>query len=198
MRGAFNADKAISICERDSLDFGEYAERYDLQPNHRTGGPRFYYHQDNGSEILAVAHLDNVQEVRKTAVTMTGAAVLSSALGGLDDRLGAYVILELLPALGMQFDILLTTDEETCQSTAEMFTPTKQYDWMIEFDRGGSDVVLYDYETPELVKLVVDRAPVETGSDPDIRDPATPGVCWPQLGRGLSELSQPPFARLVA
>lgn len=44
--------------------------------------------------------------------------------------------------------------EESGMSTAQHFQPGKQYDWMIEFDRGGTDVVMYDYDDPEVREMV--------------------------------------------
>ena len=111
----------------------------------------FYAFKDNGSDILAVAHLDTVVEHarRKAEFYMTGNG-LAVVSGALDDRLGAYAILELLPRLGVTHDVLLTTGEESGQSTASYFETAKEYKWVIEFDRGivGSqpDVVMYQYD----------------------------------------------------
>jgi hypothetical protein len=110
----------------------------------------FYVFKDNGSSILAVAHLDTVgaheQRTCHYTETANGPIVFSRAL---DDRLGAYVLAELLPSMGLTFDLLLTVGEEQGQSTAEFFEPSRhhdrQYNWVIEFDRGGTDVVLYQY-----------------------------------------------------
>jgi len=74
--------------------------------------------------------------------------------GALDDRLGAYVILGLLPRLDVTCDWLLTVGEEWGQSTASNFTPAKDYDWIIEFDRAGTDVVMYQYEDGPARKAV--------------------------------------------
>ena len=151
----FNADVLKDMCDR--IDLPSWA-----------GRERFYYYKDNGSNILAVAHLDTVQEDCTCSVMQTSAGLLAAS-GGLDDRLGVYVILDLLPRLGMVFDILLTTDEEIGQSTAGEFETSKQYDWIIQFDRGGTDVVMYDYETPELCERVeACGARVGTGSFSDI------------------------------
>jgi hypothetical protein len=57
-----------------------------------------------------------------------------------------YIITKLLPKLLVNVDVLLTTDEELGQSTASSFNPRKKYNWGVEFDRGGDDVVLYDYD----------------------------------------------------
>lgn len=171
VRRAFDADALVDLCVRQ--DFSDYATRVDLPPG-RDGHPRFYYYQDNGSDVLAVAHLDSVQEDGTCKVVETSAGLLAVS-GTLDDRLGVYVILELLPRLGVTCDWLLTTDEEMGQSTAEDFAEDqrgdggKDYNWMFQFDRGGTDVVMYDYETPDLVALVEDSgARVGMGSFSDI------------------------------
>lgn len=127
-----------------------------------------YIYKDNGASILAVAHLDMVNELKhfiiagegkvtvdKSIITVrpksnNGTVVLSTAL---DDRLGAYLILDLLPQLGMKYDILLTEGEESGRSTAQYFEPPKgkKYRWMFSFDRSGTDVVMYEYETDKAV-----------------------------------------------
>jgi len=133
--------------------------------------PEDYYHfRDNGSSVLAVAHLDTVVRpkgrVPHFRATRKGPYVRS---GALDDRLGAYVILNLLPRLGITCDWLLTTGEESCSSTAEWFEPKKDYDWTIEFDRGGTDVVMYQYDDARTRRLVeAAGAPVGHGSFSDV------------------------------
>lgn len=167
VRAAFDGTSLIDICERDASDFGDYATRVDLAPD-RPDHDRFYFYKDNGSDILAVAHLDTVQSDRGTQVTDTASGLLVTS-GALDDRLGAYVILEMLPRLGIVCDWLLTTDEEMGATTAEDFATDKAYNWIIEFDRGGTDVVLYQYETDDLSDLVEDSgARVGVGSYSDI------------------------------
>jgi hypothetical protein len=151
-------------------DFSDYATRVDLEPLGRSDR-RFYYYKDNGADVLGIAHLDSVQQNgRCTVMDTTGGPIACS--GVLDDRLGAYVILELLPALGIKCDWLLTTDEEMCQSTAsDFYSEGKDYNWMFQFDRGGTDVVMYDYETDYLVELVEESgADVGRGSYSDIAD----------------------------
>lgn len=112
-----------------------------------------YVYRDNGASILAVAHLDVVQPAPRHFGARKGRAdVIYNAQ--LDDRLGAWIILDLLPAMGVNVDVLLTEGEESCRSTAAHFWPDKQYNWLIEFDRGGTDVVMYDYETFELIELL--------------------------------------------
>jgi hypothetical protein len=162
---AFDATMLKDICVRQ--DFSEYAKFVPLAPD-KYNRDRFYWYQDNGSKILAVAHLDTVQASRECEVTSTAGGLLATS-GALDDRLGAYVILEMLPALGIECDILLTTDEEMGASTAIEFDTEKQYNWIIQFDRGGTDVVMYQYDTPELRALVGNAgAQVGHGSYSDI------------------------------
>ena len=107
------------------------------------------YFRDNGASVLAVAHLDSVM-VRKPILRK------NSVVGTpqLDDRLGVWVLLDLLPKLGVTIDVLLTDCEERGLSTAEYFTPPREYNWMFAFDRRGADVVMYQYEHSEYVDLV--------------------------------------------
>lgn len=96
---------------------------------------------DNGSNVLAVAHVDSVT-CGLTRFKQKNQIVYSTSL---DDRLGVHVILDVLPTLGIRPDVLLTDDEEIGRSTASEFIPHKQYNWMFQFDRRGQDAVHYDY-----------------------------------------------------
>lgn len=112
-----------------------------------------YWYFDNGADILAVAHLDSVAGANHfDVVDFSGERRVFSP--SLDDRLGAYLILDLLPRMGLKFDILLTTGEETGQSTASAFETDKKYNWTFEFDRLGTDAVMYDYEDDKTANLV--------------------------------------------
>lgn len=171
VRSAFDRDALKRVCEMHEDDFGEAFGLEKIAVEQRAPAD-FYYFRDNGSNILAVAHLDTVVAHAQRACgfldTADGPVVYS---GGLDDRLGAYIILELLPALGITYDWLLTTGEESGASTAQFFDPPKVYDWIIEFDRGGTDVVMYDFEDDDTVWRVEDSgARVGSGSFTDI--------CW--------------------
>lgn len=112
-----------------------------------------FWFKDNGSNILAVAHLDTVQKVNSFGILKLyhETRIYHPKL---DDRLGVFIILELLPQLGINVDILLTTDEERGQSTAEAFFPDKEYNWAVEFDRTGDDVVTYQYRNPQFIKAL--------------------------------------------
>lgn len=153
--GAFDQKALARICELPERRFGREFGMQRTMIAGRRGPENFYFHRDNGSNVLAVAHLDTVamRSARKAHFLQTeaGLVVYSRAL---DDRLGAYVILELLPKLGITYDALLTVGEESGMSTAEFFKTPKQYDWLIEFDRGGTDVVMYQYENSEVSQMV--------------------------------------------
>ena len=148
-----------------------------------------YAYKDNGSSILAVAHVDvarSIKAIQKQCHAyydeVAGLIFMSPAL---DDRLGMYIILELLPKLGINVDVLLTTDEEICDSTARNFVPAKEYNWMFQFDRSGTDVVLYKYETAELVvKLEAIGAVVGSGTISDISFLGHLGVAGMNFGTG--------------
>lgn len=122
--------------------------------------------KDRGADILAVAHLDSVQPFThvKFLKLRNQTRVYCPTL---DDRLGAYMIIHELADL--PYDILLTTNEEKCMSTAAQFIPPRQYNWMFEFDRGGFDVVMYNYGSIEMEKLLeAENFEVGFGSYTDI------------------------------
>ena len=102
------------------------------------GGQLIY--RDNGAKVLAVAHLDYVGWTHPY-FTRHGRRINAMQL---NDRLGAWVILDLLHDLGLdpdKYDILLCDMEEVGDSTAQFFKPKKQYNWIFEFDRAGTDFV---------------------------------------------------------
>lgn len=156
VRKHFDPERLKITCEAHESTFGETygMERVEVDQKEPSN---YYYYKDNGSDILAVAHLDTVisheRRITNFAETADGLVVHS---GALDDRLGAYIILELLPSMGVEFDWLLTVGEESGKSTAKFFDPPdgKEYNWGIEFDRGETDVVMYCYDDPATDKLV--------------------------------------------
>jgi hypothetical protein len=116
-------------------------------------GPLIF--KDNGASVLAVAHLDSVitRPAFRVESTKNGVAVYNPEL---DDRLGVHVILDMLPTMGIKTDILLTTGEEIGFSTGYWFDQPRQYNWIFSFDRVGTDMVMYNYETAELVNTMID------------------------------------------
>jgi hypothetical protein len=146
VRKAYRKHMLAQVCTLPEEKFGA---AFGMQTVYTgASAPEDYYHfRDNGSRVLAVAHLDTVVPRNRRRAhfrdSKAGPMVIS---GALDDRLGAYVILGLLPMLDIRCDVLLTVGEEWGQSTASYFEPAKEYDWIIEFDRAGTDVVMYQYE----------------------------------------------------
>lgn len=107
------------------------------------------------SKVLAVAHTDYVL-YRTPHISYDKRYVKCPQL---DDRLGVWLILDYLKNIVQEkapFDILLTDFEEKGNSTAQHFNTDegKTYNWMFQFDRRGTDVVMYEYETPELKKII--------------------------------------------
>jgi hypothetical protein len=114
-----------------------------------------YLKRNPKSKVLAVGHTDVVL-YGDPRITLDYKQVNCPQL---DDRLGVWLILHpLVKALpkDMPFDVLLTDREEVGDSTANLLNPDKQYNWIFEFDRKGQEVVMYDYQTPELKKLMED------------------------------------------
>lgn len=105
------------------------------------------YFRDNGADVLAIAHLDYVE----WAPPRKHGPIIRAPQ--LDDRLGVWVLLNVLPKLGVKVDVLLTDHEEMGASTGQYFQG-KDYNWMFEFDRKGFDVVMYQYDDPYYVELL--------------------------------------------
>lgn len=147
-------------------------------------GPYFY--KDNNANILLVAHLDSVQEPHWAGVLnfKDDTKIYATSL---DDRLGAYVILDLLADTDLEYDILLTTNEEAGSSSAMFFDPPsgKEYNWIAEFDRGGERNAVYNFNSTDwrrsLTKMGL--AP-DYGSYSDIKELETLGVCGVNIGIG--------------
>ncbi|MFA5724235.1 MAG: hypothetical protein WC979_08320 [Candidatus Pacearchaeota archaeon] len=144
-----NHDDLINIASSKIEDFKKYGEVKETKDG-------IYIFIDRGASILAVAHLDTVQDTSHYyTLQQNEEEVIHNAQ--LDDRLGAYIILDVLPKLGVQADILLTEGEESGNSTARYFTPTKPYKWIFEFDRAGTDTVMYQFEDESSKKLLEDN-----------------------------------------
>ncbi len=136
----------------------------DLGKTETLSDGRFFTFIDNGADILAVAHLDSVQSPKEPRVGYyyNKTSVYSETV---DDRVGVYVILDLLPLLGVKADVLLTTGEERGNSSARSFKlpEGKKYKWLFQFDRAGTDLVMYQYETPALKKMMEEEYDYEVG-----------------------------------
>ena len=134
-----------------------------------------YYHHDNNSSVLGVAHLDTVMQARPVK---SGSYVFAPQL---DDRLGVWCLLNALPNMGIKLDVLLTTGEEHCRSTAKYFEG--RYKWVVEFDRAGTDCVFYHYDDRAWRKAWRKYCRIGSGSYSDIAS-MNLGVCAVNLGVG--------------
>ena len=116
---------------------------------------------------------DNVPVVPKKlpkheedALSIDWVAEKASRLDGpvVDDRLGCAL------ALGCTAwaDILFTDCEEIGQSTAGYFQAPRAYNWIIGFDRRGTDVVTYDYKDKDWLSALGGEFTVGHGSFSDI------------------------------
>jgi hypothetical protein len=126
-----------NICLADISAFESLGKTFDTQDG-------IYIHIEKpNSKILAVAHLDTVLNSTNFKVVEKKKKTKVYNMQ-LDDRLGVYTILDLLPKMGIECDILLTEGEEIGNSTAQHFESDK-YNWIFSFDRHGEDAVLYEY-----------------------------------------------------
>jgi hypothetical protein len=125
-----------------------------VRPNLKDYGT-YLYSENPDAKVLAVAHMD-VHSITGTQFRLVKDETTTVILHpGLDDRLGIFTILYLFPQYEIATDVLLTTDEECCMSTARDFAEncTKDYNWIVELDRAGEDVVMYNYdEDKEIIK----------------------------------------------
>ena len=171
-----NKSELHHVCNLDQYSFGRYGDVTWLEEH-----MGFYVHIDRGSDVLGVAHLDTVQQAKNFRVSK--GKVYSPRL---DDRLGVYVMLKLLPSLGVKTDILLTTNEEIGKSTALHYSPKKDYNWMYSFDRAGDDVVMYQYYTNEYAELLEEHGfnDVGYGTYSDLSDLDHLGVMGMNVGVG--------------
>jgi hypothetical protein len=157
MQVQWNLKQLKRRCNAKISDFWQLGQAY-------TCPDGMFTYIDNGAPVLAVAHLDTVNDDQHFYHNQFGKehVVYSTAL---DDRLGAYIILDLLPQLVGKgaYDILLTEGEEVGRSTAYYFEGSHEYNWMFQFDRRGEDVVMYQYDSKENRALLKDY-----GFKPDI------------------------------
>ena len=134
----------------------------------------YIYVTNPNAKILVVAHLDFYDlDYSFEVLEHDGDMLIFSPR--LDDRLGVYTILSVLPSIGIEVDFLLTTNEEFGMSTALEFSKNEdvkeKYNWIVGLDRGGMKTVSYQYETRELnEKLLSCDLDVGKGSYSDIVD----------------------------
>lgn len=124
---------------------------------------------DNQSDVLFVAHLDTVlpPKIHKQTKKRIYAQ-------GLDDRLGCLIAYQL--SVELKADLLLTDNEESGQTTAQ-YHDCKEYNWVCEFDRAGSDVVTYGIDNADFLQAIKKSWKVGLGSYSDICELKTDAAC---------------------
>lgn len=174
--------KLEKICKASIKDFNTIGEEL----NGING--ELYYKSNENNKVLAVAHLDYVADNKAFEVmdcTFQGVPDIATFNGALDDRLGVYAIIELLPKLGLNYDILLTDNEERGQTTARHFKTNKSYNWMFQFDRRGDGCVMYQYHNKESQELLEGYGfNVQIGSFSDISELGALGCIGFNFGTG--------------
>lgn len=130
---------------------------------------------DRGGSVLFVAHLDTV---RKPRLRKSDRRYIHGQ--GFDDRLGCMLAYNLSKELGA--DLLLTDHEEGGGTTAR-YHKTKDYNWIVEFDREGIDVVTYGLDGYDFRQILENYWNIGFGSYSDICDIKTDACCF-NLGLG--------------
>ena len=124
---------------------------------------------DNNSKVLFVAHLDTVKSpliYKQTKDRIFGR--------GFDDRIGCWIAYKLSKELNA--DLLLCDNEEKAKSTA-VYHDCKDYNWIAEFDRAGTDVVTYDLDSDEFRNALQKYFFIDFGSFSDICSLSTTACC---------------------
>jgi len=124
---------------------------------------------DRKSDLLFVAHLDTV-----LAPEIHGKITNRIYAAGLDDRLGCHIAYSLSEKLNV--DLLLTDNEETGKSTAQ-YHICKNYNWIAEFDRAGTDAVTYELDNRKFLTALKKHFKIGIGSFSDIAFLNTDACC---------------------
>lgn len=147
---------------------------------------REYDFVSNKSKVLAVAHADFVNPHNWYSEAKLGNETLVFS-PRVDNRLGVYTILHALPKLGINVDTLVTNHEECINSSAWEFAAEHgkaKYNWIVEFDRTNTGVVLYNYEDKAWERTVKRYFHVEQGTYSDIVELESLGVKAMNIGNG--------------
>lgn len=140
-------------------------------------------HLNQGSTVLGVCHMDYVHVPYMFRLEKRRKRIWTPRL---DDRLGLWILLDVLPTIGINLDLLLTDSEEVGASTAEHYKPVEhKYNWLAQFDRRGDDVVTYDYTEANWKKAIRDNGFTPGhGSFSDISKLGHLKVCAMNIGIG--------------
>jgi len=132
---------------------------------------------DRDSKILLLAHLDTVHAPQFYSIYDN-----TLYASGIDDRIGCWMSYNL--SMELQTDLLLTDLEESGRSTGQHHI-LKNYNWIVEFDRRGSDFVLYQCGSKEWENALKEFYPDRGwGSFSDISFLETESCCA-NIGTGV-------------
>ena len=130
---------------------------------------------DRKSDVLFVAHIDAVQTPKYIRTRKTKSGKLKRIYAqGLDDRLGCMLAYEL--SNEFDADLLICDNEEKFQSTGQ-YHRLKDYNWIVEFDRAGNDVVTYNLDSPKFLTVLSEFWNVGIGACSDISELETTTCC---------------------
>jgi hypothetical protein len=116
---------------------------------------------DRNAEILVVAHADTV---RLPGLKAWDGDIIHAT--GLDDRAGVAVAAYLSKKHNLD---LLITDLEESGGTTGQFQTLKSYNFIVEFDFGGTGCTTYDIDNKEFLgQLHQHKLPVQMGTYSDI------------------------------
>lgn len=151
-------------CQMSRSDFMPLCDWYVMRPEDG-GYMGFKAHPSGGAKVLAIAHLDYLRSGKVHKCNRK--TIISSAL---DDRVGAYIALNLLDEYGIKADVLLTDFEEQGDSTVKMIGAglLQKYNWIVQLDRKGEDVVTYGFT--EMKEYLEEFWTVGHGSFSDISE----------------------------
>jgi hypothetical protein len=164
-----HTDFVVPTIPSDDKD-GAWVERYGCHqplPTVSNFGPYkfkntgYWFPEDNEPVAPTTIPKEELEELSEEWV-----AEKAAKLGGpvVDDRLGCAL------ALGCTSwaDILFTDCEEDGESTAAYFQAPRAYNWIIGFDRRGTDVVTYDYKDKDWLSALESQFTIGHGSFSDI------------------------------
>lgn len=168
----------------------QIAKKYGLKEKESSHGK--YWHLNNRSNVLGIAHTDSVSNLKHfRIINLPDETIIYNT--SLDDRAGVYVLLYVLPQLGINVDVLLTEGEEVGRSTGEEYAydvmTEHNYNWMFQFDRGYDEVALYQYEDNTNWKRIIKEiwGKVDYGLFSDISFMDCMGICGLNIPTGYRD-----------
>ena len=136
-----------------SMDIEEFKDMGDTRRPTPGVPDSFYTHIDRGAPVLGVAHLDSPNNYTHFHYSgPPGKPITHVWSPTLDNRMGAYILLQVLTMMDINCDVLLTTDHFEKYSTARDFVHPKEYRWTFSFDLASHGVSMYNYETVGLAE----------------------------------------------